>query len=177
MKPAVFIDRDGTINPDPGYIADKKLFELYDDVAASMSKLRQAGYYLILLTNQSGLSRGIIRLEQLADIHEKMQNLLKPFDAKFDAIYYCPHHPDYVYDDGVSSCDCRKPKIGMVKKARHDFEIDMSASFMIGDRLSDMQMAENASLMPILIRSKCSDKYTYFDDFTKAASFILSYKG
>ena len=113
MNKAVFLDRDGTLNPDPGYISDPKDFNLYEGVGENLLRLKKAGYLLILITNQSGISRGLISEKQLEAVHAKLQKLLTEKGAKLDGIYYCPHHPNHPYK-GVSDCNCRKPKPEMI---------------------------------------------------------------
>ncbi|MDD3001251.1 MAG: HAD family hydrolase [Candidatus Riflebacteria bacterium] len=150
MKKAIFLDRDGTLNPDPGYISDPKDFELFADVGKALSKLQKAGYLLILVTNQSGISRGLISLPQLEAVHDKLERLLQQDGVKLDAIYYCPHHPDHPYE-GITHCNCRKPEPGLILKAISDFDIDPASSYMIGDRSSDIKIALKSSVKPILI--------------------------
>lgn len=171
MKPAIFLDRDGTLNPDPGYISDPDDFALFPDVSAALRRLQDAGYLLVLITNQSGIARGIIRPDQLEAIHHKLKMLLQQHGVALAAIYHCPHHQDF-----GSPCDCRKPQPGMIYRAINDLDIDLAHSFMIGDRESDIQMAINARLQPILIRSE-NDSFAgvpKFNDLTAAADHILA---
>lgn len=171
MKPTIFLDRDGTLNPDPGYISDPDDFDLFPDVGAALKRLQDAGYLLVLITNQSGIARGIIKPEQLEAIHNKLKKLLQKHGVTLAAIYHCPHHPDF-----GSPCDCRKPKPGMIHLATNDLDIDLENSFMIGDRESDVKMAINAGLQPVLVKSENyrPDGVPKFNDLTEAASYILN---
>ncbi len=150
MNKAVFLDRDGTLNPDPGYISDPADFTLYDGAAESLAELQRAGYLLILITNQSGIARGLIKPEQLEAIHVKLQRLLGEAGAQLDAIYHCPHHPDFSYE-GVSHCLCRKPGSQMILDAIKDLKIDPAQSYMVGDRASDIKSGIGAGVQPIFI--------------------------
>lgn len=180
MRKAVFLDRDGTLNPDPGYISDPDDFELFPGVAPALALLKKAGYMLILITNQSGISRGLISPEQLTMVHEKMQNLLATADVTLDAIYFCPHHPDFPPINGVSDCNCRKPRPGMVLQAISDFDIDSDKSYLIGDRTNDIQVAINARVQPVCIRSQPASGYDNVPTFAtlkEAVDWILAETG
>ena len=176
MNRAVFLDRDGTLNPDPGYISRPEDFELFPWSASSLARLKNAGFLLILITNQSGISRGLITEEQLTVIHAKLQDLLHAENASLDAIYHCPHHPDFPYSDGVADCNCRKPHPGMIHKALKDFNIDAASSFMIGDRSSDVKIAFNTGVKPLFIGDqplKGYEQVPFFKDLAAATDYIL----
>jgi heptosyltransferase-2 len=158
MRKAVFLDRDGTLNPDPGYISNPRDFNLFPGVPQALARLKKSGYLLVLLTNQSGIARGLISQQQLELVHQKLQDLLASADAELDAIYFCPHHPDFPLN-GVAECDCRKPKPGMVLQAVKDFDIDLENSYVIGDRRKDIQTALNAGSRPICIRPQPAPGY------------------
>lgn len=177
MNVALFLDRDGTINPDLDYLSDANLFELYDGVGEALKKIKDAGYLLVLITNQSGIARGLITLEQLDQIHKKMQNLLLDYQVQFDAIYYCPHHPNFPLADGVSSCNCRKPAPGMLLKAAKELNIDLANSYMIGDKTSDVGAGINAGAQPIFLGNKGICDCDTFSTLVDAIEFILNKKG
>ena len=120
---AVFIDRDGTINVNFGYISSPDEFKMYPSVAKGIKLLQENGFKIIIITNQSGIARGYFSEKTLGKIHEKMKKDLSKEDARVDAIYYCPHHPD-------ENCNCRKPNPGMLEKAINDFDIDIENSFI-----------------------------------------------
>jgi len=145
MAKAVFFDRDHTLNPDSGYINDPEKFELYPWVPAELSRLKQKGYLLIVVSNQSGVARGLITWEQLNMIHRKMDTILKELvKIKIDSYQICPHHPD-------EGCDCRKPRPKLILAAARAFEIDLSQSFMVGDRESDMLAGQKAGVKKSLL--------------------------
>ena len=129
---AVFLDRDGNINVEKGYIRDIAELELYPGVGKAVKSLNEAGILAILITNQSGAARGFYPESHIQALNERTEELLSNYNARLDAIYYCPHHPD----DG---CSCRKPKPGSILKAASDFDIDLAVSWMVGDSESDLQ--------------------------------------
>ncbi|HEY9068894.1 MAG TPA: HAD family hydrolase [Candidatus Ozemobacteraceae bacterium] len=152
-RPAIFLDRDGTLNPDPGFISRPEDFELYPGTGEALARLRAAGYLLVVVTNQSGVARGIIPPDALGRIHEKMNRELEQAGAVPDAIYICPHHPDHPAPGQPpgQSCGCRKPEPGLVLKAISDLGIDPATSWAVGDRMTDVRMAIAAGVAPVLI--------------------------
>jgi len=177
MPKAIFLDRDGTLNPDPGYISDPADFNLYPGVAEALAKLQQAGYLLILITNQSGISRGLITGEQLNAIHAKLQSLLEQAGCRLDAIYHCPHHPDFPAVDGLAECNCRKPRPGMIQKAIAEYNIVAAESFMIGDRSSDIKIALATGVSPLFIGPAPHESFPLvpaFESLGAAATYILT---
>lgn len=145
---AVFLDRDGTINKYVGFLKSAKDFSLLDGVADAVKKINESGYLAIVVTNQPVIARGDTTLEELSEIHAKMETLLGEKGAYLDAIYYCPHHPDKGFKgerpEYKIECECRKPKAGLVFKAAKDFNINLSESWVIGDSVSDVQCGKNA---------------------------------
>lgn len=178
MHKAVFLDRDGTLNPDPGYISSPDDFNIYDGVAEALARLQQAGFMLILITNQSGISRGLITLDQLEKIHAKLHNQLATAGARLDAIYYCPHHPDFPYIDGQTDCECRKPNPGMILRAIREHDIDPAVSYVIGDRSSDIKIGIKTGVTPILIGPAALPGYEQVQTFAtlkEAADWIIAH--
>ncbi len=145
---AIFLDRDGTINKSVGFLTDINTFELEDGAAEAIKKINDSGYLAIVITNQPVIARGEVTLEELDEIHNKMERLLGEKGAYLDAIYYCPHHPDkgFVGEriEYKIICDCRKPKPGMIFNAAKDYNIDISKSWMIGDYKNDIFCGKNA---------------------------------
>jgi histidinol-phosphate phosphatase family protein len=141
---AVFIDRDGTINVNIEYLDDPNNFKMYPGVAKGIKLLKKNGFKIIIITNQSGIARGYFSKETLEKIHKKMENELSKKGAKVDAIYYCPHHPE-------DNCNCRKPETGLFKKAFKDFNIDSSKSYIIGDRMLDVEAGYKMGLKTVLV--------------------------
>jgi D,D-heptose 1,7-bisphosphate phosphatase len=177
MNRAIFLDRDGTLNPDPGYISDPELFNLYPGTGEALSRLQQAGYLLILITNQSGIARGLLTHAQLAAIHDKLQRLLAEFSVKLSGIYYCPHHPDFPDADGVAACSCRKPEPGLILQAIEELQIDPEHSFMIGDKTSDVELGLNAGVTPVFIGAEPAPGFASVVNFatlSEVADWILA---
>lgn len=152
---AVFLDRDGTINKYVGFLRSIDEFELITGAAEAIKKINSSGYLSILVTNQPVIARGEVTTFELQLIHSKMETLLGAEGAYLDAIYYCPHHPHKGYKGEISElkidCDCRKPKPGMLLKAASDFNIDLSASWMIGDGENDIKAGKAAGCKTALI--------------------------
>lgn len=145
MAKAVFLDRDHTLNPDSGYISDPNKFDLYPWVPAELAKLKAKGFLLIVVSNQSGIARGLITWEQLNLIHRKMDETLERLvQIKIDSYQVCPHHPD-------EECTCRKPKPKLFLDVAKAYGIDLSKSYMIGDRETDMKAGTNAGVKKTLL--------------------------
>jgi len=140
----VFLDRDGTLNYDPGYLKVAAKLKLLAGVGPALARLKGAGARLVVVTNQSGVGRGIVTLKDLEAIHARLQGLLEQEDAALDAIYFCPHHPD----DG---CRCRKPNVGMVERAVSELQLDLRRSYLIGDHARDIQLAHRVGAKAILL--------------------------
>ena len=142
----VFLDRDGTLNYDSGYIKSSAEFRLLPGVTTALARLKTAGARLVVVTNQSGVSRGLLTLKDLEAIHARLQGILEQEDAALDAIYFCPHHPD----DG---CRCRKPGTGMVERAISELQLDLNRSYVVGDHIRDVQLARNVGAKAVLLAS------------------------
>ena len=152
---AIFLDRDGTINRYNGFVRRPDQFSLLPGVAEAIRLINESGYLVIVITNQPVIARGEVRVEELELIHNKMETLLGEQGAYIDGIYFCPHYPDKGFDGEVEElkidCDCRKPKPGMILKASHDFNIDLSSSWMIGDGWRDIECGYNAGTHTVLL--------------------------
>jgi len=146
----VFLDRDGTLNYDPGFLKVAAELKLLSGVGPALARLKNAGAKLVVVTNQSGVGRGILTLKDLEAIHARLEGLLEQDGAALDAIYFCPHHPD----DG---CRCRKPNVGMVERAVSELQLDLRRSYLIGDRERDIQLANRVGAKGILITAKVMD--------------------
>jgi D-glycero-D-manno-heptose 1,7-bisphosphate phosphatase len=151
VNKAVFIDRDGTINVDGPYLSDPNKLKLYSGVVSGIRRLNKNGYKVIIITNQSGLARGFFSWEILEEVHNELKRRLNKGGARIDAIYYCPHHPD-------DNCSCRKPKTALFERAIADFKIDAGASFVIGDRIADVEAGHRIGSKSILIPEKGKEK-------------------
>ncbi|MFC2163670.1 D-glycero-beta-D-manno-heptose 1,7-bisphosphate 7-phosphatase [Acidobacteriota bacterium] len=150
-KRAVFLDRDGTINKDVGYPSSYDSIEFYPYSFEAVRKLNQAGFITVVVTNQSGVGRGLIEEDILQDIHRKMQEDFRANDARLDSIYYCPHYISSVFPEYRKDCACRKPNPGMAHKASAELDIDTAKSYMIGDKAEDMLFGMNVNATPILL--------------------------
>ena len=130
LSPAIFLDRDGTINYDKNYLCCEKDLKIYKNIEKSLIKARKMGFKIVIVTNQSGIARKYFTLAQLKKINSKLLAMLKERGIKIDGLYYCPHGPD-------DNCMCRKPKPGMAIQAAKDLQIDLKKSYMIGDSVRD----------------------------------------
>ena len=153
----IFIDRDGTINEHVGFLRNKEQFNLIQGVSQAIKEINNSEYLCIVITNQPVIARGEVTFKQLDDIHKKLETLLGKEQAYIDDLYYCPHHPDKGFEGEIPElkyeCDCRKPKIGMIKKAVEKYNIDLSNSIMIGDSTLDIKLAQNAGMKSILVKT------------------------
>lgn len=145
-QPAVFIDRDGTISEEVGYVNHPTRFQLYPYSSSAVKMLNDKGWLAVVVTNQAGVARGYFSEDIVKQIHGKMERELLDASARLDAVYYCVHHPTVGEPPYRLDCDCRKPKAGLIKRAASDFEIDLSSSWVVGDRYSDVELARNAGL-------------------------------
>ena len=152
-KPAVFMDRDGTVNEQMGYINHLDRFVLLPGAGKAIRLLNEAGYLTIIVSNQSGVARGYFPVDLVYRVHDKMNALIKEEGAVLDGIYFCPHYPDGKIPPYGMKCDCRKPGIGLINKASASFDIDMENSHVIGDRCSDIEMAHKAGLKGIMVKT------------------------
>lgn len=148
---AVFIDRDGTLNEDIGYVSTPDELVLYPWAAEAVRLINRSGLLTVVITNQSGIARGMYSEETLAAIHSRMIEELARKGARIDAVYYCPHHPEVGNASYRVACECRKPRTGMLDKAARARDIDLARSFVIGDKASDMKLAENAGARAALV--------------------------
>ncbi|TNH77335.1 D-glycero-beta-D-manno-heptose-1,7-bisphosphate 7-phosphatase [Aeromonas sobria] len=140
-KAAIFLDRDGVINEDTGYVSQVDDFHFLPGVIEALQLLKKKGYLLVVVTNQSGIARGYFSEDDFMNLTEWMDWSLADRDVDLDGIYFCPHHPDH-----SAPCDCRKPAPGMLLLAKQEHDIDMGRSYMVGDKPSDLKAATNANV-------------------------------
>ena len=146
----VFVDRDGVINQERSdYVKSISELEIYPNVAKNIKLLKDAGFLVVVITNQSAVNRGIITHEMINQIHNSIQDHLKKYGTFLDGFYYCPHTPD-------ENCNCRKPKSGLLEKAILELNIDLNSSWMIGDSDSDIEAADSIGCKAI----KISDNFS-----------------
>jgi D-glycero-D-manno-heptose 1,7-bisphosphate phosphatase len=153
MNAAVFLDRDGTVNEEVGYLSDLSRLRLLPGAAASIRRLNEAGFKVVLVTNQSGVARGYFPESFVHDTHELLVRMLAGEGARLDGIYYCPHHPKAGEPPYRMDCDCRKPATGLLDRAARELSIDLHASFMVGDKWSDVELGQRAGCRSILVRT------------------------
>jgi len=153
MNKAVFLDRDGTINEEMGYINHVSRFKMFSFVPEAIRVFNDAGYKVIVVTNQSGVARGYFKEELVKEIHARLIKEVEMGSAKIDKIYYCPHHPIEGIGAYKKNCSCRKPNTGMIEEAVLEFDLDLSQSYMIGDRYKDTLFANNAGLKSIFVKT------------------------
>jgi D-glycero-D-manno-heptose 1,7-bisphosphate phosphatase len=150
---AVFIDRDGTISEEVGYINHPSRFSLFPFAASAIKHLNENGWLAIVITNQAGVARGYFSEEMIQTVHEQMARELEGAGARLDAVYYCAHHPSVGESPYRLDCDCRKPKPGLISRAAEEFEINLHESWMVGDRYSDIELAGNAGVKSAFVMS------------------------
>lgn len=146
MKKALFLDRDGVLNVDTGYLHKVEDLQWIKGAKEALKMAVDAGYELIVVTNQSGIARGYYTEQDVQALHEHMGNELAAIGAPVRAFYYCPHHVEGTVKEYTQECNCRKPLPGMIEQAINDWHIDPYMSFMVGDRESDMEAAQRAGV-------------------------------
>ena len=146
MTRAIFLDRDGVINQErKDYVKKLDEFIILDKTSDAINIIKNHGFLVIIITNQSPINRKLLSVETLNKIHEKLQSYLERYDTSFDGVYFCPHTPS-------ENCECRKPKPGLILQAVIDFQIDLSESYMIGNSETDIHAAKNAGCKGILLK-------------------------
>jgi len=188
MKIAVFADRDGTLIEEIGYLSDPSQIKLIKGAAEGVKLLNDAGITVVIVTNQSGVARGMFPEEKVFETNDALVEMLASHGARIDAIYFCPHHPTEGEPSYRMDCECRKPRPGLVFRAAEDLDIDVSSSFVIGDKDSDIELAANGGCAAAVLvltgygpqqqsRSKAIDpspkRIHISKDFIAAANWII----
>ncbi|HRQ54918.1 MAG: HAD family hydrolase [Ignavibacteriaceae bacterium] len=184
LNKAVFLDRDGTLNHDSGYLGNPNDLKLFPDTGRVLSDLKNKFHFkLIVISNQSGIARGLITEEQVKSVNAELNKKLLNFDVQIDAFFYCPFHPDF---SSADECNCRKPSPKMILDSAKLFTIDPTKSYFIGDSVSDIQAGIAAKLKTILVKTgygaesiSILQKRNYFPSFvaenlTDAYNFIIN---
>ncbi|HSD63745.1 MAG TPA: HAD family hydrolase [Ignavibacteriaceae bacterium] len=151
VQQAVFLDRDGTINEDPGYLGNPEKVKLFPGTGKALSLLKnRLNFKLIVISNQSGIARGLITDKDVEAVNSKINDLLKPDNVVIDAFYYCPYHPDFNSEEEI---ECRKPSPALIYKASQDFNLELNGSYFIGDTPADILCGMNAGLKTVLVKT------------------------
>jgi D-glycero-D-manno-heptose 1,7-bisphosphate phosphatase len=153
LKRAVFLDRDGTINAEKEYLHRTEDFEFIPGAPQAIKLLNDAGFCIVVVTNQSGVARGYYDEAAVERLHRHMDAELARFGARVDAYYFCPHHPDHGSGEYTRACACRKPLPGMLVQAAADLAVDLTESWIIGDKLADVEAGLRAGCRPLLVRT------------------------
>lgn len=156
---AVFLDRDGVINVDKGYVHRIEDFEFYPNVFKALKKLQDAGYKLFIVTNQSGIAVGYYTEEDFLKLTDYMLKEFEKEGIKIEKVYYCPHHENGIVEGYSIKCDCRKPESGMIRQAIAEFGVDPARSFLIGDKENDILAAHKEGIKAILVKTGHGMKY------------------
>ena len=177
MNKALFLDRDGIINVDHGYVYQQESFEFVEGIFDVCRHAQQKGYRLIVITNQSGIGRGKYTVEEFKQLSNWMTGQFKEKSIEIDDVYFCPHHPSKALGEYLQTCKCRKPEPGLIFKAADKHQIDLQQSIFIGDKVSDMQAAAAAGIKNrILLASQYDDNSNIsaqrIRKITQASSFI-----
>lgn len=166
-KKAVFFDRDGTLILDKEYLSEPSQIEYYPDTFSALKNIADKGYLLFIITNQSGIGRGLFTEEQMHLVHTKMSEDFKEHDIKIENFSFCPHSPD-------DNCTCRKPSPEMIVDMCEQYAIDPARSYMIGDKISDAQCGENAAMTGMTIHNLEEHSYKNLDSLTQLSEIIKS---
>jgi histidinol-phosphate phosphatase family protein len=185
---AVFLDRDGTMIEDVGYLDRLQRLKLFPYTVDAIRLLSRAGFKIVVVTSQAGVANGVITEAFVNEAHEEIGRRVAAGGGRVDAYYYCPHSPTAVVDKYRTECDCRKPKPGMIHSAQRDLSLDLSRSFCVGDRWRDIEMGQAAGVTGILVetgygRTEASRRpasiapVTVVADLIAATTWILRHEG
>jgi len=163
----IFLDRDGVLNKADGLVSDINRFELEDTAADALALINASQYLAVVITNQPVIARGLCSIDELDEIHKKLQTLLGEKHVYLDDLFYCPHHPDKGYPEENPEfkidCDCRKPKPGMLLTASDKHNIDLKNSWFIGDRTVDIKTGQNSGVKTVLVKTGAAGKDKKYD--------------
>ncbi|MFA4843451.1 MAG: D-glycero-beta-D-manno-heptose 1,7-bisphosphate 7-phosphatase [Candidatus Margulisiibacteriota bacterium] len=153
MNKAVFLDRDGTIIEDTGYLNHPVQVSFLPGAIAAIKRLKEAGYKIIIISNQAGIARGLITEDMLQSIDKHVHKMVLHGGGQIDASYYCPHHPEHGVYPYRQSCECRKPQTGLIKRAAKEHDLDLAKCFMVGDKKTDVETGQRAEIKTIFVRT------------------------
>ena len=150
---AIFIDRDGTISQEIGYVNHASRYRLFPWAVDAIRLINKSGFLAVLVTNQAGVARGYFPEETIGEVHTLVKAALAAGDAHLDAIYYCPHHPSVGEAPYRLDCDCRKPRPGLLRRAEREMDVDLARSFVVGDRLGDLDLAWSVGATAVMVKT------------------------
>jgi D-glycero-D-manno-heptose 1,7-bisphosphate phosphatase len=153
MKPAIFMDRDGTLSHEVGYVNHLARFQLFPFAVDAVKAINRAGFLAVVVTNQAGVARGYFPESLIHEVHGALRSRMQDGGARLDGIYVCMHHPSVGQPPYRQDCDCRKPKPGLLKQADKDLEIDLARSYVIGDRQGDVELAWQVGARGVLVKT------------------------
>ena len=152
-RPAIFIDRDGTLSQEIGYVNHASRFRLFPFAVDAIRLVNRSGFLAVLVTNQAGVARGYFPEETIGEVHAVVKAALAAGDAHLDALYYCPHHPSVGAPPYRLDCDCRKPRPGLLRRAERELGADLGRSFVIGDRRGDLDLAWSVGATAVMVKT------------------------
>ena len=161
MKKAIFLDRDGTINIEKGYLYKIADFEFIDGMPLAIQRWNKLGFLVIVVTNQAGIARGYYKEKDVEILHMYINEELSKYNAHIDKFYYCPHHPTEGKGKYLKDCNCRKPKTGLFERAIEENDIDISESYLFGDKNSDLEAGKKLGIKSFLVDGKFFDVDSY----------------
>lgn len=153
MKRAIFMDRDGTLSHEIGYVNHASRFRLFAYAVDAVRLVNRSGLLAVVVTNQAGVARGYFPEAVIHEVHAGMRAAMEAGGARLDGIYYCPHHPSAGEPPYRLDCDCRKPRPGLLRRAAADLDVDLAASYVVGDRHGDLELAWSVGAKGVLVRS------------------------
>jgi D-glycero-D-manno-heptose 1,7-bisphosphate phosphatase len=153
LQPAVFLDRDGTLIEEVGYLDRVERIVLFPWTIDALRLLRRSGYAVVVITNQAGVARGYFDEAHVQAVHRHLGDRFAAAGAAVDAFFYCPHHPEATRPEYRARCECRKPQPGLIRAAAREHGLDLARSFLVGDRWLDVQAAQNAGMPGLLVRT------------------------
>lgn len=159
LRPAVFLDRDGVLNRDHGYVHSPEEFEWMPGAREAVKRMNDQGYHVFVVTNQAGVAHGYYGEEAVRNLHAWMTGELEATGARVDDYFFCPHHPEAALEAFRLECPCRKPRPGMLRQALERWPVDLERSFLIGDKTSDLQAAERVSVPGYLFDGTDLDRF------------------
>jgi len=150
---AVFVDRDGTLIEEAGYLSHLDRLVFFPFTVDAVRQLNRAGFAIVVITNQAGIARGIVREAFVSEAHRHIEERLAAGGAHVDGFYYCPHHPHGIVESLRQSCDCRKPQPGLLRRAAEELDLDLARSYTVGDRWHDLEAGHAVGTRTVLVRT------------------------